>query len=103
MVCDTKMDSEFYIIDMRCHAKHIGTCCKNKFTKLDQIIISHMILSVNSLLHIVIDTIFSSGLYSGQCLYLTIFSHFLIPHEIVSKTTSEVNKLQSFFLIFVFE
>ena len=34
MVCDTKIDGEFYIIDMRCQVKHIGTCCKNKFIEL---------------------------------------------------------------------
>ena len=42
--------------------KHIGTCCENKFTELDQIIISHMVLSVNGLLYIVVDTMFSNGL-----------------------------------------
>ena len=42
--------------------KHIGTYCENKFTELDQIIISHMVLSVNGLLYIMVDTIFSNGL-----------------------------------------
>ena len=37
MVCDTKMDGEFHIIKMRYQVKHIGTCCENEFTKLDQI------------------------------------------------------------------
>lgn len=44
-----------------------------------------------------------SGLFPGQCSYLTVFSHFLLPHEVVSKSTSEINKLQSFLLIFIFE
>ena len=62
MVCDTKMDGEFHTIDMRCQVKHIDTCCKNKFTELDQIIINHMVLSVKGLLYIVIDTMFSNSL-----------------------------------------
>ena len=61
MVYDTKMDCEFYIFDMRCQVQHMGTYCKNKFTELDQIIISYMDLSVNGLLYIIIDTIFSNG------------------------------------------
>ena len=62
MVCDTKIDDEFHIIDMRCQVKHIGTCCEKKFTKLNLIIISHMLLSVNDLLYIVIDIILSNSL-----------------------------------------
>ena len=49
---------------MKCQVKHIGTCCKNKFTRLDQIIISHMVLSVNGFLYIVIDTMFSNGFWT---------------------------------------
>ena len=62
MVCDTKMNSEFYIIDIRCQVKHIGTCYENKFTELDQIIIRHVVLSVHGLLYIVIDTMFNNDL-----------------------------------------
>ena len=37
IVCDTKMNGEFHIINTRCQVKHIGTCCENEFTELDQI------------------------------------------------------------------
>ena len=62
IVCDTDMDGQFHIIDMRCEVKHIGTCYENKFTELDQIIISHIVLSVNDLVYIVINIMFSNDL-----------------------------------------